>query len=126
MNNIVPSIGQLKQLVTHLQSVIFPDYYHPVDAPQSLMLPDEFWAHLPEISRLLQTDVDAVLHNDPAVSDRGEVILSYPLPFAMIHHRAAHILYQLGVPRIPRMLTELAHSRTGIDIHPAAQIGDYF
>ena len=122
----IPTIEQLKQLVTHLQSVIFPDYYHPVDAPQSLMLPDEFWAHVPEISRLLQTDVDAVLHNDPAVSDRGEVILSYPLPFAMIHYRAAHILYQLGVPRIPRMLTELAHSRTGIDIHPAAQIGDYF
>ena len=70
--------------------------------------------------------MDAVLHNDPAVTDRGEVILSYPLQYAMIHYRAAHVLYQLGVPRIPRMLTELAHSRTGIDIHPAAQIGDHF
>ena len=78
------------------------------------------------IKRLIHTDVDAVLHNDPAVSDRGEVILSYPLPFVMIHYRTAHLLYQLGVPRIPRMLTELAHSRTGIDIHPAAQIGDHF
>ena len=54
------------------------------------------------------------------------MILSYPLQYAMIHYRAAHVLYQLGVPRIPRMLTELAHSRTGIDIHPAAQIGEYF
>lgn len=121
-----PTIQQLKQLVAHLQSLVFPDYYPAVEAPKGLPLPEEFWAQVPEISRKIQTDVDAVLHNDPAVADRGEVILSYPLPFAMVHYRAAHVLYQLGVPRIPRMLTELAHSRTGIDIHPAAQIGDYF
>lgn len=122
----IPTIPQLKQLIAHLQSVVFPDYYPAVEAPKELALPDEFWAQVPEISRLLQTDVDAVLHNDPAVTDRGEVILSYPLPFAMIHYRAAHALYLLQVPRIPRMLTELAHSRTGIDIHPAAQIADHF
>lgn len=122
----IPTIPQLKQLIAHLQSVVFPDYYPAVEAPKELALPDEFWAQVPEISRLLQTDVDAVLHNDPAVTDRGEVILSYPLPFAMIHYRAAHALYLLDVPRIPRMLTELAHSRTGIDIHPAAQIADHF
>jgi len=91
-----------------------------------LCLPDAFWAEIPSIARLVNTDVDAVLHNDPAVTDRGEVILSYPLTYTMVHYRAAHVLYLLGVPRIPRMLTELAHSRTGIDIHPAAQIGDYF
>lgn len=122
----IPTIPQLKQLIAHLQSVVFPDYYPAVEAPKELALPDEFWTQVPEISRLLQTDVDAVLHNDPAVTDRGEVILSYPLPFAMIHYRAAHALYLLDVPRIPRMLTELAHSRTGIDIHPAAQIADHF
>lgn len=122
----IPTIPQLKQLIAHLQSVVFPDYYPAVEAPKELALPDEFWAQVPEISRLLQTDVDAVLHNDPAVTDRGEVILSYPLPFAIIHYRAAHALYLLDVPRIPRMLTELAHSRTGIDIHPAAQIADHF
>lgn len=122
----MPTIGQLKQLVAHLQGVFFPEYYPAVEAPQSLALPDEFWLQLPELKRLLHTDVEAVLHNDPAVSDRGEVILSYPLTYAMTHFRAAHVLYQLGVPRIPRMLTELAHSRTGIDIHPAAQIGEYF
>ena len=109
-----------------MQGVFFPEYYPAVEAPQSLALPDEFWQQLPELKRLLHTDVEAVLHNDPAVSDRGEVILSYPLTYAMTHFRAAHVLYQLGVPRIPRMLTELAHSRTGIDIHPAAQIGEYF
>lgn len=122
----IPTINQLKQLVAHLQGVIFPEYFPKVEAPQDLCLPDAFWAELPAISRLVNTDVDAVLHNDPAVTDRGEVILSYPLTFAMVHYRAAHVLYHLGIPRIPRMLTELAHSRTGIDIHPAATIGDYF
>ena len=122
----IPTISQLKQLVAHLQSLVFPEYFPAVEAPKGLPLPEEFWAQIPEISRMLHSDVDAVLHNDPAVTDRGEVILSYPLPFAMIHYRAAHALYLLDVPRIPRMLTELAHSRTGIDIHPAAQIGDYF
>jgi serine O-acetyltransferase len=123
---MVPTIGQLKQLVAYVQSVVFPDYYPSVEKPEVLDLPDEFYTQLPEVARLIQTDVDAVLHNDPAVTDRGEVILSYPLPFAMVHYRTAHVLYRLGVPRIPRMLTELAHSRTGIDIHPAAQIGDHF
>lgn len=122
----IPTINQLKQLVAHLQGVIFPEYFPKVEASQDLCLPDAFWAELPAISRLVNTDVDAVLHNDPAVTDRGEVILSYPLTFAMVHYRAAHVLYHLGIPRIPRMLTELAHSRTGIDIHPAATIGDYF
>lgn len=122
----IPTIGQLKQLVAHVQGVVFPDYYAQVAVPEGLDLPEAFWHELPSIAQLVNTDVDAVLHNDPAVTDRGEVILSYPLPFAMIHYRIAHALHLLGVPRIPRMLTELAHSRTGIDIHPAAQIGDYF
>lgn len=122
----IPTINQLKQLVAHLQGVIFSEYFPKVEASLDLCLPDAFWAELPAISRLVNTDVDAVLHNDPAVTDRGEVILSYPLTFAMVHYRAAHVLYHLGIPRIPRMLTELAHSRTGIDIHPAATIGDYF
>ena len=123
---LIPNISQLKQLVAHLQSVIFPDYFPSVEAPADMGLPEAFWAELPAITRLVNTDVDAVLHNDPAVTDRGEVILSYPLTYEMIHFRAAHVLYNLGVPRIPRMLTELAHARTGIDIHPAAKIGDYF
>jgi len=123
---LIPNISQLKQLVAHLQSVIFPDYFPSVEAPADMGLPEAFWAELPTITRLVNTDVDAVLHNDPAVTDRGEVILSYPLTYEMIHFRAAHVLYNLGVPRIPRMLTELAHARTGIDIHPAAKIGDYF
>ena len=63
---------------------------------------------LPEIGRVLATDVEAVLHNDPAVTDPGEVILCYPLVKVMLNYRVAHRLYELGVPRIPRMLTELS------------------
>ena len=122
----ITNIAHLKQLVAHLQGVVFPDYYPSVERPKTPVLPDAFWMQIPKIKRLIHTDVDAVLHNDPAVTDKGEVILSYPLAYTMIHYRAAHALYTLGVPRIPRMLTELAHSRTGIDIHPAAQIGDHF
>jgi serine O-acetyltransferase len=122
----IPTIEQLKQLMAHMRAVVFPEFFPAAEAPQSLELPEAFWTHVPEISRLLQTDVDAVLHNDPAVTDRGEVILCYPLTQVMLHFRTAHVLYQMGVPRIPRMLTELAHSRTGIDIHPAATIGEYF
>lgn len=123
---MIPTIEQLKQLMAHMRAVVFPDYFPAAEASQALCLPEDFWAQVPEISRLVHTDVDAVLHNDPAVLDRGEVILSYPLTQAMLHFRTAHVLYQLGVPYVPRMLTELAHARTGIDIHPAAQIADHF
>ena len=123
---MIPTIEQLKQLMAHMRAVVFPEFFPAAEAPQTLTLPEAFWAQIPEISRLVHTDVDAVLHNDPAVSDRGEVILSYPLTQAMLHFRTAHVLYLLGVPFVPRMLTELAHARTGIDIHPAATIGDHF
>ena len=123
---LVPTIEQLKQLMAHMRAEVFPEFFPPAAAPQALALPEAFWAQVPEISRMVHEDVDAMLHNDPAVSDRGEVILSYPLTQAMLHFRTAHALYELGVPYVPRMLTELAHARTGIDIHPAAQIGDHF
>lgn len=112
--------------MAYMRGQVFPDFFPKMEAPAELVFPEAFWLQVPEIARLVQTDVDAMLHNDPAVSDRGEVILSYPLTQVMIHFRTAHALYLLGVPRIPRMLAELAHSRTGIDIHPAAQIGDHF
>lgn len=87
---------------------------------------DDFVAALPEISRLLHTDADAVMHNDPAVKSMQEVILCYPVVKVMMHYRAAHQLHLQGVPIIPRVITEMAHSATGIDIHPAAEIGEYF
>ncbi|MDE5555404.1 MAG: serine acetyltransferase, partial [Muribaculaceae bacterium] len=81
---------------------------------------------LPEIKRLLLTDVEAMYNNDPAVENFGEIILCYPVVQAMVHYRVAHALLKLGMPVIPRIITEIAHSDTGIDIHPGAQIGEYF
>ena len=122
----IPTIDLLKRFMAFMCGEVFPEFFPSMEAPSELNIPEAFWAELPDIKRLVNTDVDAMLHNDPAVTDRGEVILSYPLTQVMIHYRTAHALYLLGVPRIPRILTELAHSRTGIDIHPAAQIGDHF
>ena len=86
----------------------------------------EFVATLPEIKRLLYTDVQALFDNDPAAPNYGEVIFCYPCMNAMTHYRIAHKLHELKVPVIPRIITEQAHSKTGIDIHPGAQIGEYF
>lgn len=86
----------------------------------------KFIDSLPEIKRLIYTDVEAMFNNDPAVDNFGEVILCYPVVEAMVHYRVAHALLTLGIPVIPRILTELAHSQTGIDIHPGARIGEYF
>lgn len=85
-----------------------------------------FMKKLPEIRRLLSTDVQAAYEGDPAAKSPGETIFCYPSIFAMINQRIAHELYKLDVPVIPRIITEMAHSRTGIDIHPGAQIGEEF
>ena len=81
---------------------------------------------LPEIKRLLYTDIQAMFDNDPAAETYGEVIFCYPVVNTMTHYRVAHKLHEMQVPVIPRIITEQAHSKTGIDIHPGAQIGEYF
>ena len=81
---------------------------------------------LPEIKRLLYTDIQAMFDNDPAAPNFGEVIFCYPSMNTMTHYRIAHKLHELQVPVIPRIITEQAHSKTGIDIHPGATIGEYF
>jgi len=81
---------------------------------------------LPELKRLLNTDVKAVYDGDPAAHSYEEVIFSYPAIVAMVHYRTAHELLTLNVPVIPRIITEMAHSKTGIDIHPGAKIGEFF
>jgi serine O-acetyltransferase len=85
-----------------------------------------FIKRLPEIKRLLCTDIKAMFDSDPAAKSIGEVIVCYPSIQAMMHYRVAHELRILGIPALPRILTELAHSATGIDIHPGARIGEYF
>ena len=81
---------------------------------------------LPEILCVLQEDVEAAYEGDPAAKSTMEVVMSYPGVYAVIVHRIAHELYRAKVPLIPRMMSEHAHSRTGIDIHPGAQIGPGF
>lgn len=86
----------------------------------------EFIARLPELRRVLATDVVAAFNGDPAAKNYGEIISCYPIIKTLTNYRVAHELLTLGVPLIPRILTEMAHSETGIDIHPGAQIGEYF
>ena len=81
---------------------------------------------LPQVRRTLATDVEAAYLGDPAAQNNGEVISCYPAIRALTCYRIAHELYRLDVPLIPRIISELAHSETGIDIHPGAQIGEYF
>jgi len=85
-----------------------------------------FLEHLPKLREILALDVQAAYDGDPACSNLDEVIFCYPGLTAITIHRLAHVLYQLDVPYIPRMMAEYAHMRTGIDIHPGARIGKYF
>ena len=85
-----------------------------------------FFDELPSIQRVLLTDVQALYDGDPAAGSKEEVIFSYPGLYAIYVYRIAHVLYQQNVPIIPRIMTELAHSGTGIDIGAGAEIGEYF
>lgn len=90
------------------------------------LLATQFISKLPEIRRTMATDVEAAYYGDPAATCFGEIISCYPAIRAISNYRIAHELLLLGVPLIPRILTEMAHSETGIDIHPGAQIGHHF
>lgn len=86
----------------------------------------EFFKKIPRIREYTETDVQAAFDGDPAAFNRNEIILSYPGLYAITVNRIAHELFALSVPLIPRIMTEYAHSKTGIDIHPGATIGKYF
>ena len=141
-------------LIKMTQVVLLPGYYHynnltPEAALQQLAedmksemtaalcfsgrnmmlaesLTQEFLNRLPKIMRLLNTDIQAIYEGDPAAKSMAEVILCYPGFYAISIYRIAHELYSLGVPYIPRIMTEYAHEKTGIDINPGATIGEYF
>lgn len=87
---------------------------------------DRFFKYIPELYRILNTDIEALLAGDPAARTRFEVIRAYPGFYAISFYRIAHSLIILDIPLLPRIITEHAHSKTGIDIHPAAKIGEYF
>ncbi|MDA3816725.1 MAG: serine acetyltransferase [Prolixibacteraceae bacterium] len=86
----------------------------------------EFISFLPELRRIMSSDVESAYYGDPAAQGRGEIIFCYPAIRAISSYRIAHKLLQIDVPLIPRIISEMAHSETGIDIHPRAQIGEHF
>ena len=89
-------------------------------------LADHFFAELPGIQSSLSQDIEAIMEFDPAAKSKNEVLLAYPGFFALSVYRVAHQLEQMEIPILPRLISEYAHSRTGIDIHPAAKIGKRF
>lgn len=98
-------------------------HLHTGDASK---IADDFFINLEKIFDWINQDVDAMFAGDPAAKSRTEILRSYPGFYAISAYRIANSLHKLGVKLIPRMITEFAHSRTGIDIHPAATIGQYF
>ena len=86
----------------------------------------KFFEQIPMIRECIETDVEAAFEGDPAAFNKDEIIFSYPGFYAIMVHRIAHVIHKLGVPLIPRIMSELAHSATGVDIHPGATIGKYF
>ena len=128
----------LRTMMESLFDAFFPEYSpnsyeysvnEAVKALSSLCGPekaDHFRERIPVLAELLAQDVEAIGGNDPAASDTQEIVYCYPAVTAMVHYRVAHELDVLGVGVIPRMLTEYAHSATGIDIHPQARIGHHF
>ena len=118
--------------VKHNLSMLIEDVMFHLNQQMSLVTEDaqsiclEFFRRIPAVRALVQTDLQAAYDGDPAAAGKSEVIFSYPGLFAITVCRLAHELHSLGVPMIPRIMTEHAHSVTGIDIHPGAQIGEYF
>ena len=93
---------------------------------QSAQITRDFAALLPRIRILIDSDIQAAYEGDPAATSSDEVLICYPGIYAVLHHRIAHQLYRLGAPLVARVIAEIAHSATGIDIHPGAQIADSF
>ncbi len=108
------------------------EYNPPAELPKKDLRPIarayalEVVDSLPQVRDLLQTDAEAAYNGDPAALSKEEVILAYPFMEAIAVQRLAHLLYLKNIPLIPRMMTEWAHARTGMDLHPGARIGEHF
>ena len=148
----IPSRLEVRAVVLDTLSVLFPNYFTAEkDASLTLIearlarqiamaeqfseteaelspqdIAKEYIDALPEVKRLLLTDIEALYEGDPAAKFRDEVIICYPGFFATAVYRLAHVLYGYKVPLVPRIMTEFAHEKTGVDIHAGAQIGEYF
>ena len=126
---IAASLGELSDILARQSARACATFHrglHPDAEPFGREVAAQLLKQLPELRRRLGTDVKAVFDGDPAAVSYEEVILCYPALVALTHYRLAHALLQLGVPILPRLISEAAHSATGIDIHPGAEIGEYF
>ena len=120
LRKLYKQINRELQFVSGLQGVDDQDH------EQAIHIARQFAAQLPLIRKLLDTDIQAAFEGDPAARSSDEVLVCYPGITAIIHHRLAHVLYELGAPLVARIISEIAHSATGIDIHPGAQIDASF
>jgi serine O-acetyltransferase len=152
---LAPNRNVVIRIIKELQALLFPGYFHTCGEPDTptrlatireLLLAemtaacsfgegedkdpttctDQFLSCLPAIKTLLLKDVDALYEGDPAAKCREEVLICYPGFYAISIYRMAHELYKMGIPLLPRIMTEYAHEKTGIDIHAGATIGEYF
>lgn len=126
---VAASLGELSDILARQSARACATFHrgvHPDAGPFGREVAARLLEQLPELRRRLGTDVKAVFDGDPAAVSYEEVILCYPALVALTHYRLAHALLRLGVPILPRLISEAAHSATGIDIHPGAEIGEYF
>lgn len=126
---VAASLGELSDILASQSARACATFHrgvHPDAEPFGREVAARLLEQLPELRRRLGTDVKAVFDGDPAAVSYEEVILCYPALVALTHYRLAHALLRLGVPILPRLISEAAHSATGIDIHPGAEIGEYF
>lgn len=122
--NLTFNYNDVRHLIYEVRNRLFPDYYEPRESsPLFDMLPI---GYIDELRGQIMKDVRATYEGDPAAQDFEEIICCYPGIKAIINYRLAHKLWTMNVRLIPRMITEWAHSETGIDIHPGATIGGYF
>ncbi len=129
-------VKNVDEIVASFRAILFPEFYggdmteELLYAQMCRMMTKEqagaMIAFLPELKKMLDMDVEAAYNGDPAAESYDEVICCYPAIKAMMNYRIAHRMLQLGVGLVPRIITEMAHSETGIDIHPAATIGHHF
>lgn len=116
-----------EQILLELQYAAALEGSHADQRPRAVRITREFAALLPSVRKLLDSDLKSAFEGDPAARSEDEVLVCYPGITAVTHHRLAHILYVVGAPLVARMIAEIAHSVTGIDIHPGAQIqGSFF
>ena len=129
-------INKISDIIDSFRSVLYPEFYDFGISEEMLYAQlcgqigrekaREMIDFLPELKRMLDMDVEAAYNGDPAAESYDEIICCYPCIKALINYRVAHKLLTMGIKLIPRIITEMAHSETGIDIHPAASIGHHF